>query len=221
MVHTGIVTDVDQVRELSGSPHVACWMIQDEPDWSIPATSVLLADQSVRAIDSTHPTMVTLCRNVKFFEYAPIPDIACMDHYCVTAPSSSAWPHPWGTRLEETAHYTSDLKAAAEPRPIWVWTQGVANWTERPARPVPTVEELSAQLVLNLSRGAKGILWFVYDAALGKRYPDVRIGFSTHEAPSNFDIVKMAIAKGATIFEKHVGVATEKYPLNAYSISPE
>jgi len=45
---------------------------------------------------------------------------------------------------------------------------------------------------------------------LRKRYPDVRIGFSTHEAPSNFDIVKMAIAKGATIFEKHVGVATEK-----------
>ena len=56
---------------------------------------------------------------------------------------------------------------------------------------------------------------------LHNRYPDVRIGFSTHETPSNFDIVKMAIAKGATIFEKHVGVVTEKYPLNAYSISPE
>ena len=56
---------------------------------------------------------------------------------------------------------------------------------------------------------------------LRKRYPDVRIGFSTHESPSNFDIVKMAIAKGATILEKHVGVATEKYPLNAYSVSPE
>ena len=56
---------------------------------------------------------------------------------------------------------------------------------------------------------------------LRKRYPDVRIGFSTHEAPSNFDIVKMAIAKGATIFEKHVGVRTEKYQLNAYSICPE
>ena len=56
---------------------------------------------------------------------------------------------------------------------------------------------------------------------LRQRYPGVRIGFSTHENPANTDIVKLAIAKGATIFEKHVGVPTEKYPLNAYSASPE
>ena len=55
---------------------------------------------------------------------------------------------------------------------------------------------------------------------LQQRYPGVRIGFSTHEDPSNTDIVKMAVAKGATIFEKHVGVETEKYALNAYSVSP-
>ena len=55
---------------------------------------------------------------------------------------------------------------------------------------------------------------------LQQRYPGVRIGFSTHEDPSNTDIVKMAVAKGATIFEKHVGVVTEKYALNAYSASP-
>ena len=55
---------------------------------------------------------------------------------------------------------------------------------------------------------------------LQQRYPGVCIGFSTHEDPSNTDIVKMAVAKGATIFEKHVGVETEKYALNAYSASP-
>ncbi|NDE05714.1 MAG: spore coat protein, partial [Flavobacteriia bacterium] len=55
---------------------------------------------------------------------------------------------------------------------------------------------------------------------LQQRYPGVRIGFSTHEDPGNTDIVKMAVAKGATIFEKHVGVETEKYALNAYSASP-
>ena len=55
---------------------------------------------------------------------------------------------------------------------------------------------------------------------LQQRYPGVRIGFSTHEDPSNTDIVKMAVAKGATIFEKHVGVETGKYALNAYSASP-
>ena len=39
---------------------------------------------------------------------------------------------------------------------------------------------------------------------LKNRYPEVRIGFSTHEDTSNTDFIKMAIAKGATIFEKHV-----------------
>lgn len=56
---------------------------------------------------------------------------------------------------------------------------------------------------------------------LKRRYPGVRIGFSTHENPAHTDVIKMAVAKGATIFEKHVGVATDKYPLNAYSASPE
>lgn len=56
---------------------------------------------------------------------------------------------------------------------------------------------------------------------LKTRYPGVVIGFSTHEPPDNTDIVKMAIAKGASIFEKHVGFPTEKYSLNAYSSSPQ
>jgi sialic acid synthase SpsE/mannose-6-phosphate isomerase-like protein (cupin superfamily) len=56
---------------------------------------------------------------------------------------------------------------------------------------------------------------------LKKRYPEIKIGFSTHENPDNYDVIKIAIAKGAEIFEKHVGLSTEKYSLNAYSASPE
>ncbi len=56
---------------------------------------------------------------------------------------------------------------------------------------------------------------------LHDRYPGVRIGFSTHEDPNNTEIIKLAIAKGATIFEKHVGLPTPQYPLNNYSASPE
>jgi sialic acid synthase SpsE/D-lyxose ketol-isomerase len=56
---------------------------------------------------------------------------------------------------------------------------------------------------------------------LNARYPGVRIGFSTHEHPDHTDIVKLAVAKGVTLFEKHVGLPTEAYPLNAYSASPE
>lgn len=53
------------------------------------------------------------------------------------------------------------------------------------------------------------------------RYPDVHIGFSTHEQPDNMEPIKIAIAKGAEIFEKHVGVETDEIHLNAYSASPE
>jgi sialic acid synthase SpsE/mannose-6-phosphate isomerase-like protein (cupin superfamily) len=55
---------------------------------------------------------------------------------------------------------------------------------------------------------------------LKSRYPGVRIGFSTHENPANADIIKLAIAKGAQVFEKHVGIQTDTYPLNAYSADP-
>jgi sialic acid synthase SpsE/mannose-6-phosphate isomerase-like protein (cupin superfamily) len=55
---------------------------------------------------------------------------------------------------------------------------------------------------------------------LRERYPSLRIGFSTHEDPNNIDIVKMAVAKGVNLFEKHVGVATDKYALNGYSAAP-
>ena len=53
------------------------------------------------------------------------------------------------------------------------------------------------------------------------RYPQIRIGYSTHENPDNFDSVKIAIAKGATIFEKHVGLRTREFSLNDYSATPE
>lgn len=172
MVHTGMPLSVDAVRALADEPAVSCWMIRDEPDWSIPANIMNYADQSVRKYNSTKPTFITLCRNIKFMEYAPISDIPCQDHYSVTAPSSSKWPHFYGTRLEETGYYTEDLKYAAEPKGVWVWTQGIADWSERPKRPVPTPNELAVQLVQNLGYGAKGILWFNWSDKHQEKYPE-------------------------------------------------
>ena len=54
-----------------------------------------------------------------------------------------------------------------------------------------------------------------------ERYSNLDIGYSTHESPDNVDAVKMAVAKGAVAFERHVGLATEEYDINAYSSSPE
>lgn len=56
---------------------------------------------------------------------------------------------------------------------------------------------------------------------LKKRYPELTVGFSTHENHAELDAVKLAVAKGAKIFERHVGVPTEKISLNKYSSTPE
>ncbi len=55
---------------------------------------------------------------------------------------------------------------------------------------------------------------------LKTRYPDCRIGYSTHESPDNTTAVMIALAKGATVFEKHVVLPTERYAANAYSATP-
>jgi|TARA_Y100000310_G_scaffold321577_1_gene379435 N-acetylneuraminate synthase len=52
---------------------------------------------------------------------------------------------------------------------------------------------------------------------LDERYPDITIGFSTHENPNNIDAIKIAYAKGARLFERHIGVETDSIKLNAYS----
>jgi sialic acid synthase SpsE/mannose-6-phosphate isomerase-like protein (cupin superfamily) len=56
---------------------------------------------------------------------------------------------------------------------------------------------------------------------LKSRYPGTRIGFSTHEPPEETDCVKIAVGKGITVFEKHVGVPDEGIALNGYSANPE
>ena len=55
---------------------------------------------------------------------------------------------------------------------------------------------------------------------LRKRYPNLIIGWSTHEDPNDFDTIKLAYAKGARMFERHVGISNQKYKLNAYSSDP-
>lgn len=54
-----------------------------------------------------------------------------------------------------------------------------------------------------------------------KRYPGKTIGWSTHEDPDDTAPVQIAVAKGARMFERHVGISTDKITLNAYSSTPE
>lgn len=55
---------------------------------------------------------------------------------------------------------------------------------------------------------------------LSSRYSPIPVGYSTHEDPFDMDAVKVAVAKGARILERHVGVPTDGNELNKYSSSP-
>tara|TARA_X000000950_G_scaffold41682_1_gene45720 strand:+ start:28254 stop:29789 length:1536 start_codon:yes stop_codon:yes gene_type:complete len=54
-----------------------------------------------------------------------------------------------------------------------------------------------------------------------RRYKDRHIGWSTHEDPGDIAPIQIAVAKGATIFERHVGLSTDRYKLNQYSSTPD
>ncbi|MBF0454385.1 MAG: N-acetylneuraminate synthase family protein [Magnetococcales bacterium] len=56
---------------------------------------------------------------------------------------------------------------------------------------------------------------------LKQRYPGLRIGYSTHEEPSETAAVGIAIGKGCSLFERHVAVPTEVHGINGYSSTPE
>ena len=53
-----------------------------------------------------------------------------------------------------------------------------------------------------------------------ERYPGRTIGWSTHEPPHDTTQVGLAVAMGARMFERHVGIATDVIKLNAYSSTP-
>jgi sialic acid synthase SpsE/mannose-6-phosphate isomerase-like protein (cupin superfamily) len=53
------------------------------------------------------------------------------------------------------------------------------------------------------------------------RFPGRVIGWSTHENPDALAPVAVATAKGARMFERHVGIVTDAITLNTYSSTPE
>ena len=55
---------------------------------------------------------------------------------------------------------------------------------------------------------------------LKKRFNNITIGWSTHESPDDYEIIKMAYTMGARLFERHVGLKRKGSPLNAYSSQP-
>lgn len=55
---------------------------------------------------------------------------------------------------------------------------------------------------------------------LKEKYPCIQIGFSSHEDPTSIDIAPLALALGASSFEKHIALETSQIKKNKYSTSP-
>lgn len=55
---------------------------------------------------------------------------------------------------------------------------------------------------------------------LKDRFPNVPIGFSTHEDQDATWPIQMSYGMGAQLFERHIGIDTPEYKLNAYSSQP-
>lgn len=55
------------------------------------------------------------------------------------------------------------------------------------------------------------------------QFPDIKIGFSTHESGNTYDTAPLALAAGAEIFEKHIAMENpeKKYKINDYSTNPK
>ena len=56
---------------------------------------------------------------------------------------------------------------------------------------------------------------------LKEEFPDIEIGYSTHESPNEKSVSPYAVAMGATIIEKHIGKTTDTINLNDYSCTVE
>jgi N-acetylneuraminate synthase len=56
---------------------------------------------------------------------------------------------------------------------------------------------------------------------LKRRYPEITIGFSTHEYHDWSSSIMMAYAKGARTFERHIDIHTDDRPFAPYNSTPE
>jgi len=54
-----------------------------------------------------------------------------------------------------------------------------------------------------------------------RTFPDAVLGYSGHEDPDDTICASVAVAKGATVFERHVALPSGKYAVNAYSSTPQ
>jgi len=178
--------DRAQLAVFAGSPRLLAWLVQDRPEVGPVQTPQLqVRDEGTRADGSWRiapelvaaetvfrevtyqPTYLNLMSERLLPKYAPIGDIAGVQHYAIDAPAANG---TGSHSLAEVLTYTLSLRDLAAPGPIWPWAQALCSvgWRKDPQacwNRLPTPAEMRAQLYLQLAAGAKGIFWGDYRAA--------------------------------------------------------
>jgi len=153
-------------------------------------------------------SMLTMCTP---FDNESVPVILDMDFDIIKVASCSAkdWP-----LLEEIARSSKPIIASTGGLTLEDVDNMVSFFSHRGSQmalmhcvsiyPIPTEE-------FNLN----------HIDTLKSRYKNITIGWSTHENQDEIAPVQIAVAKGAKMFERHVGYETNDIKLNLYSSTPE
>jgi len=158
----------DFVRQWRDHPRILTNAVSGEGEFSGEPGDALARVRHHRELwGGAKPLWVYNACSYDFPSWGPLADMGGMDHYCVMAPKCNVNlpPFSWD-RVEMAGTYAAEIKRAAEPGPVWNWTQGPFNtWNIR----CTTADEMRAQWYQVISRGTRGLLWFRYTSEWGER----------------------------------------------------
>ncbi|MCB9475452.1 MAG: PKD domain-containing protein [Deltaproteobacteria bacterium] len=100
-----------------------------------------------------------------FSRWGQMADLSGMDHYCVWAAKANLnWPIGYWDHIEFLGRYSEVIRRAAEPAPIWLWTQSIWNTFDTDEGQVrcTTDDEFRVQWYQVIAYGAKSIWYFYY-----------------------------------------------------------
>lgn len=155
------------------NPHIIAFMLNNAQEAHLPElyrnrplpALYERAAKMIRDRQAVAPIGMNIGHSHRLGEFAEIPDIVCYGAGYATEPMPASADPSWGVRLEWVAAHTQALRLSCEPLPFWAWAWGAHPQDERAwvdgalGRACPTPEEIRVQLWLQLSRGAKGVLW--------------------------------------------------------------
>lgn len=146
-------TTYSNIVTYRNSPFVGIWDLAEEPGDRSDIPGIIADGYNAWLYGPAKPTYVNLHQNQKFGWYAPLADIAGMDHYVFYAPNAfTSLSHD----IDEAYEYAKSIKLTAEPKPVW-------NWTQVTKYDFPLFG-VNLQAWANIMYGAKGVMWWNYQS---------------------------------------------------------